>query len=430
METTVASDVSGGMFFAATIAFVVALLLCGLLSLLETSITTLRLFKLKGLASRTGRYKKIFDLLERNPSSIINAILIANNAINVIAATSGGMVTDQLFAFLPRGIGFSLSVFTITMLLVVFGEIVPKNIARVLGDKLFGSTLWLVAFLYYALYPFVFAIQKLSQLILTQCTDQVCMLETDDEISEEELRFLINYIDEKGLMEPTKSAMLKSIFRLAVTSVDQIMVPIHQIVSIDVSSSIEHAYALFSKHQFSRIPVYEKTPDHVIGILHFKDLFLATIHKKEKTLKALVRATIFMPQTSHVNDALSDLKEQRIHMGMVVNEYGSLVGLVTLEDVIEEIVGEIYDEYEMEKSHVVQTGLLAWLARGDIALSELGALLGVRFEGVQSTTLGGFVTEHLAHIPKRGETVEHQGFLFTIKRASKKRVLYVQIKKL
>jgi CBS domain containing-hemolysin-like protein len=410
-------------FIVVTIIYAASLVFCGLLSLLETSVTTLRLFRLKELALKADKYQSIFRLLEKKPTYILNTILIANNASDVIAATTGAIVNTVLFASLPVGIAMALNIVTTTFLLTVVGEIVPKNLARVYGEDFFTSTLWLIKILYYLFYPLLVFLQWTSNAILANCTEKAC----STDVSEKEIQFLIDYIDQKGLMDQSKSAMLKSIFKLTSISAQEIMIPITQVVMISADMQIEKAFEVFSKHQFSRVPVYEKDINNIIGTLHFKDLFLAIINKKTKHIKELVHASIFIPPQTKVNILLNWFKEKHVHMGIVINEYAQPIGLVTLEDVLEEIVGEIYDEYEMEKTNIVKIKDNLWAANGNITLTDLSKALAVEFEQTRMVTLNGFLINLFGHVPERGEKIVYKTYTFMIKKASKKRILLVNI---
>jgi len=410
-------------FIVITIIYIAALVFCGLLSLLETSVTTLRLFRLKELALKTDKYQSIFRLLEKKPTYILNTILIANNASDTIAAATGLIVTSVIFSSLPTGVSIALGIITTTFLLTVVGEIVPKNVARVYGEDFFTSTLWLIKILYYLFYPLLVFLHWTSNAILANCKEKAC----STDVSEKEIQFLIDYIDQKGLMDQSKSAMLKSIFKLTSISAQEIMIPITQVVTISADISIEKAFEVFTKHQFSRVPVYEKDTNNIIGTLHFKDLFLAIINKKTKHIKELVHVSIFIPPQTKVNILLNWFKEKHVHMGIVINEYAQPIGLVTLEDVLEEIVGEIYDEYEMEKTNIVKIKDKLWAANGNITITDLSKELAVEFDQTRMVTLNGFLITLFGHVPERGEKIVYKTYTFMIKKASKKRIHLVNI---
>lgn len=407
----------------------IALVLRATFSFLETSITSLRLFKLKEIAQTNKKYTRLLGMLENNPDRILVTILIANNLADVTAAMISSQIIETVTQWLnvSGGLGFSIGVGLTSTIILIFGEIIPKNIAKLRGDKLFTSTLWLTNIVFYALYPFVTFLTRLTNFFVSKVTGQPHGEDTQAITSEKEIQFLIDYINEKGLMERDKTSMLKSIFELGTTPVKEIMVPEPEVIAISAQTELNDALQTFSKYQFSRLPIYEETFDNIIGMLHQKDIFLMLLRHENKTLKELVRPILFIPETIKVNQLLREFREQRMHIAMVINEYGSVTGLVTFEDVLEEIVGEISDEYEAATPKVVAIKPGGWLADASINLEDLSATLNIEFEAEEAMTLGGFLTEQLQHLPKKGERLSYKEHFFQIQKAGPKRVFQVLI---
>lgn len=414
-------------FYPTLFFFVLSLVICALLSFLETSITAMRLFNINELAQRTGGYRELFKTLEQNQHRVLTAIIIAINLVDVIAATLSTQLMEYLFSGLPGTIGFSLGVGITTALILLFGEIIPKNIAKVYGMRILPSMLWLVNIMYFIMSPLVSLLVKTTDYLLYKISGIPTSEATDSMVSEKEVRFMIDYITEKGIITPEKTSMLKSIFALSSKTVEDIMVPATSVISIAAENPLTEALKLFRIHQFSRFPVFEGTPDNVIGMLHLKDLFVAMANDEQRPLKDLVRPILFVPETVRVNQLLSEFKHQNMHIAMVLDEYGGIVGLVTLEDVLEEIVGEIRDEYEeiLEKAVQIKPG--HWLVDASIELEKLEPLLSITFETEDALTLGGFLIEQLQHIPHKGERVFYKGHTFQVQQASPKRVAQVLV---
>ncbi|MBM3886838.1 HlyC/CorC family transporter, partial [Candidatus Dependentiae bacterium] len=255
------------------------------------------------------------------------------------------------------------------------------------------------------------------------------ILEKQDDISEKEIEFLIDYSDEKGLMETEKTEMLQNIFSLGQTQAREIMIPKNNVVLIDVNSSLQSAMEIFSASRFSRLPVFEDKDDNIIGIIHQKDIFdLLSQHKIETvSLAPLVRPILFVPETKKVNQLLSEFLKKRMHMAGIVDEYGCLSGIVTLEDILEEIVGDIADEHEKINSLIVPLDQGGWLVDAGIELEELEDLLRIKFYVDSSVTLGGFLAERLQHLPKKGERLLYEGFYFQVQQANSRKVFQVLI---
>lgn len=416
-----------GLLYSEMAGFVVALLSCALFSFLETSVTALRLFKLKELATTTPRYKGLLDTLENNPHQVLVTILIANSLANVTAAALITTIMEQIFARLhfSTGLGFSVGIGFGTVAIMLFGEVIPKNIAKIHGEKLFKSALWITNITFYLLYPLVRLLLNFSDFFValfggrTESTELIT--------SEREIRFLIDYINKKGLIETEKTEMLQSIFNFGSKPVKEIMVPMIDIIMIGTTESLKDALTKFSTYQFSRLPVYENNPDNVIGLIYQKDLFALLSKGEDKPLIDLVRPIIFVPEGMKINQLLRQFKVERMHMAMVINEYGNVTGLVTLEDVLEEIVGEINDEYEEVTERIVPLQDGGWLVDATVDLDNLHELLGITFDVEDVFTLGGFLMEQLQHLPKKDERTLYKHYYFQVHKASHKRVIQVLI---
>lgn len=423
MEPPVDSSLYSDIIF-----LVISLAFLGLLAFLETSITALRLFRLKEMARETSRYKKLFEILQTNPNRILITILVASNLANVTVAALSSQLMERLTIYfqLPERIGFAVGI-GLTTLFILISELIPKNIAKAHGEKLFKSTLWLTNILYYALYPFVQLISMFSQAVI-RWVGEPSESEMSEALStEKEIQFLIDYINEKGLIERHKTFMLKSIFKLGTTPIKDIMVPENLIISINANSTQKETLEIFSKYQFTRLPVFEGEADNIIGMLHQKDFFQLLYKNEDKPLREIVRPIMFIPESAKVLRVLKEFREQRMHIAMVLNEFGGITGLVTLEDVIEEIVGEISDEYESVPQKIIALPSGGWLIDASIELKELTDLLGITFEIEDALTLGGFLTEQLQHVPKKGEVLSYKNYTFQVQKTSPKKVFQVLV---
>lgn len=411
------------------ILFVVVLSIRALFSFLETSITALRLFKLKKLAAATKKYKHLFHALETNPQRILITILVANSLTDVTTAALATYIMETLFSYLnfSGGLGFSMGIFFASMAIVIFGEIIPKNLAKSRGEGLFISIMWLINLAYLALYPLVTILIRFSNMIMSLIGGNKENNESDWDTSESEIRFLINYIRQIGLMEREKSQMLENIFELGLTPVKEIMVPVTDIISTDINTSLQDILKVFVEHNFTRLPVYQDSKENIIGIVHLKDIFILLSQNINKPLKDLLRIILFVPESMKINQLLKEFREQHVHMAMVVNEHGSLIGLITLEDILEEIVGEINDEHESSVEKIISLKENNWLIEGSAGLEEIEELLGITFQADSARTLGGFIAEQLQHLPKNGERILYKNYYFQVQKANPKRVLQVLI---
>lgn len=417
-----------GMWQTDVLFLVVSLSCCALFSFIETSVTAMRLFKLKELASGTSKYQRLFHVFEHNPNRILISVLIAYNLSNVLAA----VFSSQVMAHITRSLnisetlGFAVGIL-LTSVTILLTDLIPKNIATMHGDQLFKSTLWITNIIYYIFFIPVTVLSKFADTVSHWIAGKGAREAGEAIASEKEIQFMINYINEKGLMERHKTAMLKSIFELGTTPIKDIMVPETSVISINVNCTQKETLDLFSKYQFTRLPVYEEKLDNIIGMVHQKDFFQLLSRGEDRPLRDIVRPIMFVPETAKVLRVLKEFREQRMHIAMVLNEFGGITGLVTLEDVIEEIVGEISDEYEAVPEKVVALKSGGFLVEANIELEELEPLLGIEFDTDEALTLGGFLIEQLEHVPATGERLEYKGFHFKIQQATPKKILQVLV---
>jgi putative hemolysin len=411
------------IIYIEVILFFVALMFAALFAFLETAFTALRLFKVKELRSSKGKYLRLFDSWESNPQRILITILIANNFAHVLSSVLIAEIMERLFG----GIGLMIGVLLATIIILIFGEIIPKTIGKTHNEKLFHSSLWIINSLFTFLHPLVSFLIGIANFIFKKLGRGHILDKSNDEISEKEIQFLIDYSDEKGIMEAEKSEMLQNVFDLGNTLVDEIMIPKTDIISISVTFSLKQAMDLFVKSHFSRLPVYEGKEDNILGIIHQKDIFDVLSKKEDKKIKELVRPVLFVPETKKTNQLLSEFLNKRMHMAIIIDEYGALTGLVTLEDVLEEIVGEIRDEHESIRSEFVPMESGGWIIDAKVGLEKLEDLLGINFDTQESNTLGGFMAEKLQHLPKKGERVFYENYCFQVQQATSKRVLQVLV---
>lgn len=404
------------------ICFFIALIFAALFAFLETAFTALRLFKLKELAVTVSKYKSLFISWEKNPQRILITILIANNFAHVLSSVIISNVLQRYMG--PWGLAVGVAVAT-TMILI-FGEIIPKSFAKTHHEKLFSSFLWLINILYHLEYPFVTLLLHIANFIFSQIGGSH-VLEKQDIVSEKEIEFLIDYSDEKGIMETEKTEMLQNIFSLGQTAVREIMIPKNDIILFDANMESEKAIDMFCSSRYSRIPVFEGDDDNIIGIIHQKDVFDMLYKSKEKDLKKLIRPVLFVPETQKINQLLSEFLKKQLHMAIVIDEYGSVAGLATLEDILEEIVGEIADEHEKNTAECVKLERGGWMVNAGMSLEKLEDVLEIKIQTENSVTVAGFMAEKLERLPQKGDRVFFEGFCFQVQQASSHRVLQVLI---
>jgi putative hemolysin len=401
------------LFFAALFAF------------LETAFTALRLFNLKELETSVVKYKNLFRSWEENPQRILITILIANNFAHVVTSVLISHIMERFFGSLGLAVGIALA----TGMILVFGEIIPKSFAKTHHERLFALCLGLINLLYHVFYPLVTVLLGIANFAFKRL-GKTHILQKPDTVSEREIEFLIDYSDQNGIMEAEKTEMLQNVFSLGQTNVKEIMIPKNEITSMSITGSIDDARNLLIKSHFSRLPMYELKEDNIIGMIHQKDIFEVFCSEEAKPLKALLRPILFVPEFQKVNQLLNDFLKKQMHMALVLDEYGNTIGLVTLENILEEIVGDISDEHENVKSDIITLDDGSLLVNGNVDLEELEDCLGIKFVSEGAVTIAGFLSEKLQHLPVEKEILEYNGYSFQVKQASPRRVLQILVTKI
>jgi len=328
---------------AALFLFGGSLLCAALFAYLETTFTSLRLFEVNQLEERIGRYHRLFAVWRTSPQRILITILIASNFADVVCSV---LLTEVMQQLIPGEMGTIIGVLSSTLLIVFLGNIVPKSFARIRGRHVSPLALFLVNTLLTIFKP----VLDISVWIADFFTHHVSGGAEYDEhraVSEKEIAFLIDYSDQKGIMESDKSEMLQNIFELGTTTVNTIMVPANEIIMLEVSTPIEQAHELFLSYRYSRIPLYQGTPSNIIGFIYQKDLFALLFKQTTGKLADFMRPVMIVPDTTTTNTLLKDFLRLKTHLAIIHNATGTVIGMATLEDVLEEIVGEITDEKDV-----------------------------------------------------------------------------------
>ena len=403
------------------IIFGISLISASLFAFIETAVTGLRQFKVKELENEVKGYQFLFKTWEEKPQRILISALIVSNFFDVLCSVT----ITEIMQFYFGNLGLAIGVAVATLMILVFGNILPKTFAKTAYVSAIKWLLWFISLVVWFLYWPVSILLRISHLIFGYFGGDEA-LESSDAVSEEEIKFLIGHGDERGVLDTEKTEMLQNVFGLGQIPVSKVMIPETDMVVLDISASLEKAMETIRHYRYSRIPVYEGKDDNIIGIIYHKDLFDVNPHQNV-LLKELVRPVMFVPESKRINQLLNEFLKKRMHMSIVVDEFGGVVGLVTLEDLIEEIVGEISDEHEKIHTGIVPLEQGGWLVNAGIVLDKLEDLLDIDFGPGDSLTLGGFLSEQLQHLPKCGECVNYRGYCFKIQEASEKRVLQVLI---
>jgi len=367
---------------------------------------------------------KLKDLLA-DPRSLLVSILTGNTIINVAIGSLAAIITYRISPDSPNLI--LLQVIVVSTVLIIFGEILPKTIAMRSSNKFANSVYYPLRFFIILLYPLTLLLNGINKLVLKLVPKEEKPFDT-----EEELEILAELGEEKGSLDEEESDMIRSIIKFDDKTVREIMTPRVDILSLPSNSSIDDAMDLISKKQFSKIPLYKDNIDEVNGVIYAKDLVPYLIGSRPNVkLKSISRDVYFVPEQKPIDDLLNDFKEKKISLAIVVDEWGGTSGLVTLEDIVEEVMGEIRDPYDIENSPVSKLNDGDFIVDGKISIYDLEEEIeGMSFpEDRDYDTLGGLILDSLEDIPREGELVIHDEWRIKVLDLDGNRITKVQISK-
>lgn len=412
------------------VILVILLGLSAFFSSAETALTTVNKIKMRSLADDGNKRAKMVLKLIDNPGKMLSAILIGNNIVNLSASSLTTTIAFELASGIVGPIAsYAVAIATgiITILILIFGEIAPKTVATINSEKLSLVYAYPIHFIMVVLTPISFLINILARIILF-------ILRVDpnakpDAMTEDELRTIVEVSHESGVIEEEEREMINNVFDLGDAKAKDVMVPRVNVVFADVESSYEELIDIFREHKFTRLPVYEDTTDNVIGTINMKDLLLYN-HKEDFHIREFLREAYFTYEHKIVSELLVEMREASYNIAIVLDEYGETAGLITLEDILEEIVGEIHDEYDEYEEDELLTRIndFEYILEGSISLDDLDDRLELKLESEEYDSLGGFIIENLDRHPEVGDEITtEKGLRLVVDSLDKNRVEKVHI---
>jgi len=399
--------------------------LSGLCSSSETAITSLSQVRVRLLSTKHSDRSKALEVLAENPNRLITSILILNNLVNIGASSIATLLFLQI---LPTGISTFqkgiITTLTMTTVLLVLGEITPKNFAKNNPER---YTLAIINYVYYSsllLKPFIVGFQTISHRILNLFSEDFTHREPT-RVSEEELKTLIDIAQERDLFGKQEGEMIKRIFSYDDLTANEVMVPRTETHTIDANSTVEEAKQLVSEYGHSRYPVRDGQVDEIIGVLYSKDL-LRRSESPDLSVRKLLRPVYYTPIAKPINVLLREFQGKKIHLAVVLDEYGGMAGIITLEDIIEEIVGEIEDEFDVHEEMIEEIGNGQVLINGECEVKEVNRSLNLNLPE-DRVTIGGLVIDRLEDIPNSGTELTIDDVKLTIESATKRRIKKVKL---
>jgi putative hemolysin len=405
----------------AAIGLVFLLALSGFFSGSETALIAANRYRLSYLAKQGDRRAERVRALQAHPEYLISTILVGNNFANIAASVLATAVAIRLAG--ERGPLYATVV--MTLLILVLAEIVPKTLAARYPEQvsfLIAGPITLVGKL---LHPVAVTAAALANALLLPFGKPG---EAAGTALEEEIKAMIAHGGEGAAIAHDKRRMLSGIFRLGDLTIEDVMVPRTQVAALDIEAGPEQISSLIQTSGFSRFPVYRGTLDHIVGVLNSKDVFRYSGRLGEMDLESLLRQPLFVPESAPLRGLLQAFQQQRQHLAIVIDEYGGVEGIVSLEDLLEEIVGEIDDEFDLPRAPwVTELESGALVVGGTCPLSLLRRHHGLDLAAREAATIAGFILELTGRIPAQGERIAQDGLTFVIERARPNRVDRVRI---
>ena len=392
------APLQGGNMPLQFVVLFILLLLSAFFSSAETALTTVNKIKMRSLAEDGNKNAKLVLKLTDNSGKMLSAILIGNNIVNLSASS----ITTTIAIGFGADIAVAIATGIITILILIFGEIVPKTAASVKSDKLALLYAQPINLIMIVLTPVSFVINILARVIMF-----IIRIDPNakaDAITEDELLTIVDVGHEDGVIEEEEREMIYNVFSLGDAKAKDVMVPRVNVIFANVESTYSELIDIFREHKFTRIPVYEETTDNVIGTINMKDLLLYD-HIEDFQVRDFLREAYFTYEHKIVSELLVEMREASYNIAIVLDEYGETAGLITLEDILEEIVGEIHDEYDEYEEDELLTRIndFEYILEGSISLDDLDDRLELGLESEEYDSLGGFMIENLDHHPEIGD---------------------------
>ncbi len=384
------------------ILVVVMMVFSALFSSTETAYSSVNKLRLKNYAAQGDKRAVKALKLANKFDDVLTAVLIGNNIVNITTSS----VSTVIFIGIFGSKGTAVSTVVITVLVLIFCEVLPKSYAKKNPEKLaliFASPL---SFLVIVFKPFVIFFNALASLFKG---------DESPSVTEDELKYMIDEIEEQGVIEEQESDLVKSALEFDDITVNEILIPRVKVIGIDINSTLDEIKEIFSSEMYSRLPVYEKSLDNIIGIITNKAFFKMLV-EGDSDIKKIIQDVPHIADSKLISQAMRDMQRSKVHLAVVTDQYGGTKGIITLEDIIEELVGEIYDEDDEIINNIVKTGENTYEIAGDTYIDELLEKLEIDEDLIKTnyTSVGGWVTDVMECIPETGQTAETGIFKITV----------------
>lgn len=403
------------------ISLIILIALSCFFSMSETALMSLNRIKLRHMVEEGVSGAELVEKLTKDQNKLLSAILIGNNVANIAASSIATMVATNIFG--NSGVGIATGIMTI--LILIFGEVTPKSIAKQNSEIVALKVAKPIKFAVIIFKPIVYIFSAISSLVI-----RIFGGDPNEEelvITEEELKTMVGVSEEEGVLQNVEKEMIFNVFEFADQQVKDVMVQRVDIVSIDEDAAYDEVMEVIKNEQFSRIPVYNQTIDNIIGFLNVKDLAMVENARENFSVNKYIREPFYTFEFKKIVELFKEMKKTRNHIAVVLDEYGGTVGIVTIEDLVEEIVGEIEDEYDEEKNSVEVINENEYIVDGSVRLHEISEIIGIDIDSEEFDSVGGLMIGELGRMPEEKEEIEMINIKFIAEEIEKNRIKKVRM---
>ena len=404
------------------IILLVLLCLSAFFSSAETAFTTVNRIRIHSLAENGNKRAAIVEKIVDNSAKMLSAVLIGNNIVNISASSLATILAQRMFG------NYAVTIATgiLTIFVLIFGEIMPKTIATLSAEKLTLIYSPIIYGIMWLFTPVIIIVNKLSEFLLFIL--HIDPSKRGSGITETELRTLVDVSHKEGIIETDERKMINNVFDFGDATAKDAMIPRIDMAMADINSSYEDLIELFQRERYTRIPIYEGTTDNVIGIINMKDLLLYD-KRVDFHVKDFLRKAYYTYESKKLSELMREMKKTSVNIIIVLDEYGVTVGLITIEDLLEEIVGDIRDEYDIdEEDEFKQLSENEYLIEGQMKIDDLNDRLGFHLSSENYDSVGGLIIENLDRIPAAGDSILLDNIRLTVQKLDNKRIDRILVK--
>jgi len=405
------------------LTIIVMVFLSAFFSSSETALTTINKIRMKTLAENGNKRAAKVLKVTSDSGKMLSAILIGNNIVNIFASSLATILAIDIFGDIGSGIATGV----LTIVILIFGEVSPKTMATIKADSFALMIAGIIDVLMIILTPVIFIINKMSSGVLFIL--RINPNEAETAMTEDEIRTIVDESQESGAIEDEEREMIHNVFDFGDSLAKEVMIPRIDMTFVQADASFEEFIDIYRENKYTRFPVYEESTDHVIGIVNMKDVILMD-NVNEFSIRTILREPYFTYEHKNTADLFMEMRKSSIPLAIVLDEYGVTAGMVTLEDLLEEIVGEIRDEYDSDEEDAIEKlSEYEYMILGSTNLNDVNDELDVEFESDDYDTLGGYCLQLLDHLPEENETIfTEDGCVIKIIEVDKNRIERVYIR--